>query len=184
MLHSSFPASERLSYRPIKLDDLDWLVEMRTAEPVARYLGGSRLQNREALSERMKFYIECRDKYGIGMSIMSLKATGEQIGTSGLQPLEDTGEIEVGYNMSERFWGRGYGTECALHWLSYGFDNLGLTRIVAIAHPDNVGSWRIMEKCGMTFEKREQHYGVECVCYAISIDEFNRLHPAKCGHRD
>jgi ribosomal-protein-alanine N-acetyltransferase len=168
--------SERLSFRPITEADLPWLIEMRSPEPVARYLGGTRLQNPEALAERLKFYIECHEKYGIGLSVMTLKSTGEQIGTSGLQPLEDTGEIEVGYNMSERFWGQGYGTECALAWLRFGFEKLGLERIVAIAYPENIGSWRIMEKCGMTFEKREEHYGVECVFYAVSRSEFNRLH--------
>ena len=164
--------SERLLYRQIMRNDLPWLIEMRTPEPVARYLGGTKWQNPEALAKRMDFYLECYDKFGYGITVMELKDTGEPIGTSGLQPLEDTGEIEVGYNMSERFWGQGYGTECALAWLRYGFENAGLERIVAVAHPDNIGSWRIMEKCGMTFEKREEHYGVECVCYAISKADF------------
>src|SRR6476469_2751210 len=88
----TFLESERLSYRPITEADLPWLIEMRSPERVARYLGGSRLQNPEALGERLKFYIECHEQFGIGLSVMSLKSTGEQIGTSGLQPLEDTGE--------------------------------------------------------------------------------------------
>jgi RimJ/RimL family protein N-acetyltransferase len=172
----AFLESERLSYRPIARDDLPWLIQMRTPETVARYLGGSKWQNPEALAKRMEFYLECYDKLGFGIWVMSIKATGELIGTSGLQPLEDTGEIEVGYNMSERFWGQGYGMECAAYWLRFGFEKGGLDRIVAVAHPDNTASWRIMEKCGMTFEKREEHYGVECVCYAISKDDFSRLH--------
>ena len=48
----------------------------------------------------------------------------------------------------------------------------GLERIVAVADPDNTGSWRIMEKCGMKYEKTEPHYGMPCVFYAISRDEF------------
>lgn len=171
----AFTESQRLSYRPITRDDLSWLIDMRTPEPVARYLGGTKWQNPEALAQRMEFYLECYEKFGFGISVMSLKTTGELIGTSGLQPLEDTGEIEVGYNMSERFWAQGYGTECASYWLRFGFEKGGLERIVAVAHPDNTGSWRIMEKCSMIFEKREEHYGVECVVYAISRDEFNRL---------
>lgn len=127
----------------------------------------------------MKFYVECHEKYGIGLSVMALKQTDEQIGTSGLQPLEDTGEIEVGYNMSERFWGQGLGTECALAWLRFGFEKMGLERIVAIAYPANVGSWRIMEKCGMTYEKHDVHYGAECVFYAISRSDFERLSPSQ-----
>ncbi|MBV9242134.1 MAG: GNAT family N-acetyltransferase [Acidobacteria bacterium] len=166
--------SERLFYRQIKPDDLPWLIEMRTPEPVARYIGGSKWQNPEALATRMQFYVECYEKFGFGVSIMGLKDTGELIGTSGLQPLEDTGEIELAYNMSERFWGQNYGTECARAWLRFGFEQRGLDRIVAIAHPDNVGSWRIMEKCGMTYEKTEEHYGINTVFYAMSKADFER----------
>jgi RimJ/RimL family protein N-acetyltransferase len=168
----AFLESDRLFYRRITPADLQWLIEMRTPEPVARYLGGSIMQNPEALADRINFYIDCHQKYGFGMAVMGLKSTGELIGTSGLQPLEDTGEIEVGYNLSQAFWRQGYGYECAMAWLRFGFENCGLERIVAIAHPENVGSWRIMEKCGMSFEKTEEHYGIECVCYGMSREQF------------
>ncbi len=164
--------TEGLFFRKLTPDDLPWLIEMRTPEPVNRYLGGTRMQNAEALTARLPFYLECYEKFGFGMCIMALKKTGELIGTSGLQPLEDTGEIEVGYNLSEAFWRQGFGYECAVGWLKYGFETCGLERIVAVAHPDNTGSWRIMEKCGMKYEKTEPHYGVDCVFYAITRDQF------------
>ena len=170
--------TERLFFKRVTEADLPWLIEMRSPEPVNRYLGGTKMQNPEALAERMKFYIECHQNFGFGMCLMGLKATGELIGTSGLQPLEDTGEIEVGYNLSERFWRQGYGYECAMGWLKYGFEDRGLERIVAVAFPENVGSWKIMEKCGMKYEKNEAHYGFDCVVYAISRDEFLALHAA------
>lgn len=171
--------TERLFFRKFTEDDLPWLIEMRSPEPVNRYLGGTKMQNAEALAARVNFYLECHEKFGFGMCVMGLKSTGELIGTSGLQPLEDTGEIEVGYNMSERFWGQGYGTECALGWLRHGFEKCGLDRIVAVAYPENTASWKIMEKCGMKYEKTEPHYGVECVFYAISRDEFLAIHPSQ-----
>ncbi len=166
--------TERLTFRKLTLEDLPWLIEMRSPEPVNRYLGGTRMQNPDALAVRLKFYIDCYDKFGFGNCAMPLKASGELIGTSGLQPLEDTGEIEVGYNLSEKYWRQGYGYECASGWLKYGFEMCGIERIVAIAQPENTGSWRIMEKCGMKYEKNETHYGIDCVLYAISIDEFLR----------
>lgn len=164
--------TERLFFRELTPEDLPWLIEMRSPEPVNRYLGGTKMQNPEALSIRLKFYIDCYAKFGFGNSAMGLKETGELIGTSGLQPLEDSGEIEVGYNLSERFWRQGYGYECAFGWLKYGFETAGLERIVAVAFPENTGSWKIMEKCGMRYEKSEKHYGFDCVFYAISRDEF------------
>ncbi len=164
--------SERLTYRKMTAADLPWLIEMRSPDAVNRYIGGIRMQNADALAKRMQFYVDCYAKFGFGFCAMELKSTGELIGTSGLQPLEDTGEIEVGYNLSEKFWRQGFGYECAYGWLDYGFNTAGLDRIVAIAHPDNTGSWRIMEKCGMLYEKTEDHYGMTCVFYAITRQEF------------
>src|SRR6478672_2265049 len=91
--------SERLFYRRLTPDDLPWLIDLRTADAVKRYLGGDKMQNAEALDARLKHYIDCHDKFGFGFCAMGLRSTGELIGTGGLQPLEETGEIEVGYNM-------------------------------------------------------------------------------------
>lgn len=170
--------TKRLIFRKITLDDLPWLIEMRSPDAVNRYLGGIEMQNPEALAKRIAFYIDCHERYGFGFCVTILKETGEQIGACGLQPLADTGEIEVGYSFAEEFWGRGFGYEAAMGWLKYGFETAGLTRIVAVTHPDNTGSWRIMEKCGMTFETITQHYNMDVKIYGISKDEFYEKNPA------
>jgi RimJ/RimL family protein N-acetyltransferase len=167
--------TERLLHRKFKPDDLDKLIELRSDPEVNQYLGGSRLQNSEAIAKRIQFYFECYDKFGFGVAAMIWKETGEMIGWSGLMPLEDTGEIEVGYGMKKEFWGKGIGLETARAWLDYGFNKAGLTRIVAVAQPENAGSWRIMEKCGMHYEKTETHYGIECLFYAVAREEFVKL---------
>ena len=164
--------TERLIIKKLIPEDLPWLIEMRSPEAVNRYLGGPKMQNAEALTARLPFYLECHEKFGFGFCTMALKSTGELIGTSGLQPLEETGEMEVGYNLSEKYWRQGYGYECAMAWLKYGFRVAGLERIVAVAHPDNKGSWGIMEKCGRRYEGVQTHYSQECVFYSISLDEF------------
>jgi [ribosomal protein S5]-alanine N-acetyltransferase len=164
--------TERLLHRRITADDLELLIKMRSDAEVHKYLGGTRLQNPEAIAKRMEFYLDCLEKNGYGMCIIIWKETGEEIGWSGLQPLEDTGETEVGYGTIKKFWGKGVGFETAFAWLRYGFETVGLKRIVAISIPENIGSWRIMEKCGMKYEKNEEHYGENCVFYGISQDEF------------
>jgi ribosomal-protein-alanine N-acetyltransferase len=164
--------TERLLIRKFTPEDSDKLIELRSDAEVIKYIGGTNLQNPEAIAKRLGFYIGCYERFGFGMCAMIWKETGEMFGWSGLQPLEDTGEIEVGYGMIKEFWGKGIGFECALALLKYGFEKAGLERIVAVASPENKGSWRIMEKCGMKYEKTETHYGAECVFYAVSKNEF------------
>lgn len=167
--------TERLILRRFAPDDLETLIRLRSSEAVIKYLGGRALQNPEAIAKRFQFYLDCYEKYAFGMSAMIWKETGRMIGWSGLQPLDGSDEIEVGYGMIEEFWGRGIGFECAKRWLEFGFNEKNLNRIVAVADPENRGSWRIMEKCGMRYEKTETHYGMECVVYAISKTEFDKL---------
>jgi ribosomal-protein-alanine N-acetyltransferase len=164
--------SERLIFREFTLDDLPMLIAQRSDPDVNKFLGGTKLQNPEALAKRIRFYMSCYQSHGFGMCSMIWKPSGEMIGSAGLQPLDGTDEIEVGYSMIKDFWGRGIGTEAARAWLDHGFRNAGLDRIVAVAHTGNWASRHIMEKLGMTYEKSEFHYGDECAFYAISKDEF------------
>jgi len=164
--------TERLKMRKLTPDDLAWLIDMRSDPDVYRYLGGWEKQNPDAVTKRFQVYQEYYRTHGFAQCLMELKSTGEPIGCSGLQPLEDTGDIEVGYNLSKKYWRQGYGEECARGWIKYGFETLGLEKIVAVADPANTGSWRIMEKCGMTYVATEQHYGFSCVLYSITHDAY------------
>lgn len=165
----------RLLIRQFTLEDLPRLIEMRSDPEVNKYLGGTTLQNPEAITKRMRVYMDCYEKFGFGVCGMIWKETGEMVGWSGLMPLDDSGEIEVGYGMTKEFWGKGIGYECAKAWLDFGFNEKNLERIVAVAYPENKGSRRIMEKLGMKYEKTDAHYGAECVFYGISRAKFGKL---------
>lgn len=169
--------TERLILRKYTMDDLPFLTVQRRIPEVARFIGGLDLQTPEFIAKRLEFTIKNYEQ-GLGMCAMVWKETGENIGWSGLQPLEESGEIEVGYGMIETFWRRGIGFECARAWLKYGFETLGLDRIVAVAKRENTGSWRIMEKCGMRSEGERDHYGMTLVYYAIERDDFDRSNDA------
>lgn len=164
--------TQRLYFRKFELDDLPQLIEQRSDPDMYRFLGGTRMQNPEALAKRIRFYMSCYDSHGFGMCPMFSKETDEMIGAAGLQPLEDTVEIEVGYSVIKPLWGRGIGTEAARGWMEFGFNDFGLDRIVAVAVVENAASRRIMEKLGMKYEKTEEHYGENCAFYAVSKEEF------------
>jgi ribosomal-protein-alanine N-acetyltransferase len=98
--------TERLLFRPFTPEDLPLLIEQRSDPEVNRYLGGNRRQNPEALAKRLDFYISCYEKHGFGMCPMIWKETDDIIGAAGLQPIEEMGEIEVGYSLIKIFWGQ------------------------------------------------------------------------------
>lgn len=160
--------TERLAFRHFTIDDLPQLIEQRSDPAVNKFLGGPERQNADALATRIRFYMGCYGSHGFGMCPMIWKETGEVIGTAGLQPLENTDEIEVGYSVIKSFWGKGIATEAARGWMEFGFHEKGLERIVGVTDLGNTASQHILKKLGMSYEKTEIHYDIECAFYGVS----------------
>ena len=76
-------------------------------------------------------------------------------------------EIDLGYRFIKKAWGKGYATEAAYSSIQYGFEKIGLQRIVARAEIDNIGSWKVLEKCGMTYIGDEKVDGYPVKTYEI-----------------
>ena len=115
---------------------------------------------------------------------VELKAEGAVIGYCDLvirRPIECEMAYS-GFRYIPQYWGNGYGTEAELAILDYGFRELGLQRVSMICDVENVGSWRLMEKCGMRREGREvlgqwsskRSKRFDQFHYAILKDEWDR----------
>jgi RimJ/RimL family protein N-acetyltransferase len=164
----------RLLVRPFAESDFDRLLALRHDKEVGRYLGGSDIPA-EKVASRMRYYMDHYARWGYSMGVVSLKSGTEMIGFGGLQHFDDGEEIEVGYAFDKPYWGQGFATELASGWLRYGFETLGVDRIIAVATPANIASRHVMEKLGMRYEKNVVHYGSECVYYAVTRAQFKAL---------
>ncbi len=83
------------------------------------------------------------------------------IGWCGVFPLQDSGLMEFGYRFARAAWGRGLASEAAAAALGHGFRELKLESIVAVSHPDNAASHRVLHKIGLRSAGTERHYGPE-----------------------
>jgi hypothetical protein len=61
-------------------------------------------------------------------------------------------KIEVGWELHRAFWGRGLATEGGRASVRYGFETVGLERIISVTMATNAASRRVMEKCGLRFQ--------------------------------
>jgi RimJ/RimL family protein N-acetyltransferase len=157
--------TDRLLLRPPTLGDLPaWHATYVDAEKA--WFGAPRSsidENREKLVRQVAHH----EQHGFGFCVVELLDGGEIIGAAGLQHLEGGPEVEVGYRFLEQQWGRGYATESALASLDFGFRELGLNRIVAVALETNVASRRVLEKCRMQEVGLTHVYGLEHVKYEL-----------------
>ncbi|MCM1189677.1 MAG: GNAT family N-acetyltransferase [bacterium] len=59
---------------------------------------------------------------------------------------------EVGYFVKREYWNQGINTKALKAVCRFGFEVMGLERIEAMAHVDNIGSNRTLQKAGFTRE--------------------------------
>ncbi|MFD1470592.1 GNAT family N-acetyltransferase [Hymenobacter caeli] len=83
---------------------------------------------------------------------VELKATGEFIGGIGLKIEPRFDRAEAGYWLGVPYWNQGLMTEALAAVLRYGFEGLGLNKILATHTTQNPGSGAVMRKNGMVQE--------------------------------
>jgi [ribosomal protein S5]-alanine N-acetyltransferase len=99
--------------------------------------------------------------------VVVLQSVNAVIGACGLSITNYVwGDAELWYVLNRQYWGHGYMTEAAQALITFGFRQLDLHRIWAMCHPENVGSWRVLEKLGMTREGEYQYLRVAAVVRA------------------
>ena len=88
--------------------------------------------------------------------IFCIDIDGFLVGTIGLHQGEDVHRLtaEMGYWLSEEFWGKGIMSEVVPAFVDYCFDKFSLTRMFASTYATNPASVRVLEKAGFVFEGR------------------------------
>lgn len=164
--------TERLILRPMNDGDIDDIFAMRADKDVMRFIREPVTNRREA-EKWIELISSLWSHEKIGFCALIEKQSGKFIGWCGLWRLKETGEIEVGYALAKDFWGKGFAVEAAEACLQYGFNQLNLEKIVAVANPENIASRRVMEKLGMCFDYIGKFYGRDLVHYTVTREEFS-----------
>jgi RimJ/RimL family protein N-acetyltransferase len=156
--------SERLLLRKWNDEDVAAVEDIYIKPEVMEFIpGGVWSPDRTARTvARMR---ELDMEHGFGFYPVVLKSLGTIIGHCGLGFLEQTPEIEVAYILDSRYWGQGYASEAARATIAHGFSRLNISRIVAVAFPENVRSIGVMRSIGMTPLGPAHHFGATLVKY-------------------
>ncbi|MGH7149134.1 MAG: GNAT family N-acetyltransferase [Planctomycetota bacterium] len=172
MLMTSLEALEtpRLRGRRVCEEDAAALRRASDADPrVMATLGGRLLteeESRASLSRQLAHWA----RHGFGLWVFSAREGGGLVGRAGLQRYVVEGADEVGllYHLAAGAWGRGFATEIAGACLRVGFEDLGLPSIASWTLPWNRASRRVMEECGLRYDREGNFAGFRHVLYRIS----------------
>jgi [ribosomal protein S5]-alanine N-acetyltransferase len=174
--------TQRLILRRITPDDFDNLHRMNSDPVVMKYVGDGTVRNREQMLGEIEMLISHYiRKPGLGVWAVELRDSHVFVGASGLVYYDNTKDIEVGYRFLKEHWNKGYATEAASALLKYGFEKLGLKKIVSSAHMANRASTRVMEKIGMRYVDDRFHYNSMQSYYEISRREYDQRKAKETG---
>ena len=159
--------TNRLLLRTFTEDDAALIYELNLDPDVIRYTHDPIKDLAHASEILEKVIIPQYALYNHGRWAVHVKSTLEFLGWCGLKYRAELNEIDLGYRFKKEGWGKGYATEAAYASIQYGFEKIGLQRIVARAEIDNIGSWKVLEKCGMTYIGNEEADRYQVKAYEI-----------------
>lgn len=180
--------TKRLILRDWENSDIKPFIKMNLDPDVRRYFPST-----VAAEDSKQFILDAQkdiEDRGFGLFAVERRDTGEFIGFTGVQVLEEDGPfnldffpcIEIGWRLMKKYWNQGYATEAALGVLKFIQRNTDIKEVYAYSTKNNYPSINIMEKIGMqqvdTFEHPlivDGHSLKPQVVYKLSVEKRHRF---------
>ena len=146
--------TDRLVLRKLSVDDAEFILELLNEPSFLQFIGDKGVRTLDdARAYILHGPVNSYRRHGFGLYLTALKEGAVPIGICGLLQRETLADVDIGFAFLPAFWSRGYALEAASAVKAYGFDTLGLKRIVAITNPDNAASIKLLEKVGLKYER-------------------------------
>jgi RimJ/RimL family protein N-acetyltransferase len=164
--------TERLLMRRLVASDLDDLYALYRDPEIRRYFPEGVLSLEDTREELEWFLNGHPDHPALGLWATIHKPSGTFIGRCGLLPwtIDGVDEVEIAYLIAKPFQRQGLGAEAARALVRYGFETLGLKRLIALidtAHEASIGT---AEKAGLRYWKEVEIEGARSTVYGLSRD--------------
>lgn len=148
--------TERLQLHWLDFDDAPFILELVNDPDWIRFIGDKRVNNladarRYLDTEPMAMY----RRYGFGLNRVALKHDGKPIGICGILKRDSLPDAELGFALLPAYRGQGYAEECARAMLGTAVADHP-RRLLAIVHPRNQASHRLLQKLGFQYQQRRQ----------------------------
>ena len=142
--------TQRLTLRPVRFEDVDDIYTYASDAQFSRYLPIPLPYTEESARQFVAHQVLLDKEKHVAWGI---ELFGRVVGGINLRFHDVRRTAEMGYAIAPRCWGKGYMTEVAQKVIDVAFAEVDtLHKIRAMADLRNVGSWRVMEKIGMTRE--------------------------------
>lgn len=162
--------TKRLVLRHLLPSDIDDLSALYRDPEIRRFFPEGTL-TREETKEEVEWFLNGHPAHPeLGLWATIHKDDNAFIGRCGLLPwtIEGRPEVEVAYLLAKQYWGQGLGAEAAQAVSRYGFETLGLSRLICLIDPGNQASMNVVRSIGMTLERTMQDEKGSFLLYSMN----------------
>ncbi len=175
----------RLRLEPFAAQHLDGINAMNQYPEVMRYLSGQP-ESREQTAAWIARVHRCWAAWGTSWWAFIEPTSGRVAGAGCIQYARQEATLpadletlrrnplEIGWRLHPDFWGQGFASEASLRMAEFCFDNLAAPQLIAVRHPDNAASARVMDGLHMRYRGLETWYGEMLATHALSREDWLR----------
>jgi len=164
--------TERLTLRPFAAEDAPALHAIMNQEGILQYFPGPGSPPIEKVEKFVSHQLAQWGEVGYAWWAVESKETGRLLGWNGLQYLPETGETEIGFLLDKTHWGLGLTTEAGRIGVRFAFETVGIDELIALAHPENGASQRVIEKLGLRFVEETEYFGMAVRKFALNASDY------------
>ncbi len=153
-IENNYLETNRLVLRKIKKSDAKYIFNnYANDEEVTKFLTWNVHKNIKKTEKIVDIWSEAEKNPKTIRYVIVLKGTDEPVGM--IYIVNFDGDIpEIGYCLSRKLWSKGYMTEACKALLKYLF-GIGFKEVTIGAVEENIGSNKVIEKCGFKFIRKE-----------------------------
>ena len=146
--------TERLILRKLRKDDAEAMYKNWDNDPeVAKYTLWVASKSIKETKKLIDMWLKEEKENKVIRFIITEKGKDEPIGSIDTFEFVN-GYPEIGYCLSRKYWNKGYMSEACNAFINYLF-TLGYKKVLIRADTRNIGSLKVIEKCGFTFTHEE-----------------------------
>jgi len=166
----------RLSLVPFAGEHVDGLNALNADPEVMRYLSG-RPETRDETAALVARVQQRWLDFGCSWWSFIETGSGQIVGAGAVQNLrrdatpdpDPTCPLEIGWRLRRDCWHRGLATEAARAMAHFAFDTLRTDELLAVCHPDNLASAKVMKRLGMQDLGLQTWYGKPVTTHRITV---------------
>jgi RimJ/RimL family protein N-acetyltransferase len=148
-------STERLHIRELSVHDAPFILRLVNSPSWLKYIGDRNVKTEEDAKKYLKNGpLKSYDDNGFGLYHVALRVDQTPVGMCGLIKRPDFDSPDIGFAFLPEYEGKGYGYESASDVMDYCKTEFHIKRVLGITLEANVASVHLLEKLGLSFEKK------------------------------